>query len=300
MKILLTGSGGFTGTFFRNFLTKKKVDFFTLGIKDSRNESHFKISPNFSLEEIKAVILNVLPDYIFHLAGSPKKSSKNSLMDLNFKFAKNIILSAKSLNKEVNIILIGSAAEYGNIMQDDLPIKETFIPKPHTPYGEAKLKQTEFALENHAQNCNILILRPFNLFGPGMPKFLALGNFANQIIEFKKSFDNSKKHILKTGNLDVTRDYIFIKDFIEIMWLLSQKKKNYGKIFNVCSGESKNIREILNKMISNSGLKIDLIQEVSKLKKNDIKNHYGCNKKMISSLGGYDFTNFEDSLKSLI
>ena len=36
MKILLTGSGGFTGTFFRNFLTKKKVDFFTLGIKDSR------------------------------------------------------------------------------------------------------------------------------------------------------------------------------------------------------------------------------------------------------------------------
>ena len=53
-------------------------------------------------------------------------------------------------------------------------------------------------------------------------------------------------------------------------------------------------------MISNSGLKIDLIQEVSKLKKNDIKNHYGCNKKMISSLGGYDFTNFEDSLKSLI
>ena len=116
--------------------------------------------------------MNVLPDYIFHLAGSPKKSSKNSLMDLNFKFAKNIILSAKSLNKEVNIILIGSAAEYGNIMQDDLPIKETFIPKPHTPYGEAKLKQTEFALENHAQNCNILILRPSICLVQECPSFL--------------------------------------------------------------------------------------------------------------------------------
>ena len=42
---------------------------------------------------------------------------------------------------------------------------------------------------------------------------------------------------------------------------------------------SRNIKEILIKMISNSRLKIDLIQEDSRLRNNDIKNHYGCNKK---------------------
>ena len=41
------------------------------------------------------------------------------------------------------------------------------------------------------------------------------------------------------------------------------------------SGESRNIKEILIKMISNSRLKIDLIQEDSRLRNNDIKNHYG-------------------------
>ena len=84
------------------------------------------------------------------------------------------------------------------------------------------------------------------------------------------------------------------------MWLLSQQKKNYGKIFNVCSGESRNIKKILIKMISNSRLKIDLIEEDSRLRNNDIKDHYGCNKKMISSLGSYGFTEFEDSIKKLV
>ncbi len=300
MKILLTGSGGFTGTFFKNFLAKEKAEIFTMGTKKLSNERHFKISKKFSIKEIKKVILDISPDYIFHLAGSPQGNSENSLEDLNFKFAKNIILSSKAIGKEVRIILIGSAAEYGAVKPNDLPIKETFKPIPYNAYGKAKLKQTEFALENHTSNCKILILRPFNLFGPGMPDFLALGNFANQIIKFKKSSNHSKNFILKTGNIDVSRDYIFIEDFVEIMWLLSQKKKNYGKIFNVCSGESRNIKEILIKMISNSRLKIDLIQEDSRLRNNDIKNHYGCNKRMISSLGSYSFTDFEDSIKKLV
>ena len=300
MKILLTGSGGFTGSFFKNFLSREKAEIFTMGTKKFTNERHFKISQNFSIEEIKKVILDISPDFIFHLAGSPKGNSENFLYDLNFKFAKNIILSSKALGKEVRIILIGSAAEYGIVKPNDLPIKETFKPNPYNDYGKAKLKQTEFALENHTSNCKILILRPFNLFGPGMPDFLALGNFANQIIKFKQSSNNSKNFILKTGNIDVSRDYIFIEDFVEIMWLLSQQEKNYGKIFNVCSGESRNIKEILIKMISISSLKIELIEEHSKLRKNDIKNHYGCNKKMISSLGSYNFKNFEDSIKKLV
>jgi GDP-4-dehydro-6-deoxy-D-mannose reductase len=300
MKILLTGSGGFTGTFLKNFLTKEKAEIFTIGTKNFPNKRHFKISQNFSIEEIKKVILDICPDYIFHLAGSPMGNSENFLEDLNFKFAKNIILSSKALDKEVRIILLGSAAEYGIVKPNDLPIKETLKPIPYNAYGKTKLKQTEFALENHTSNCKILVLRPFNLFGPGMPNFLALGNFANQINEFKKNSNHSKNFILKTGNIDVSRDYIFIEDFVEIMWLLSQQKKNYGKIFNVCSGESRNIKKILIKMISNSRLKIDLIEEDSRLRNNDIKDHYGCNKKMISSLGSYGFTEFEDSIKKLV
>ena len=53
-------------------------------------------------------------------------------------------------------------------------------------------------------------------------------------------------------------------------------------------------------MILDSGLKIELIQESSRLRKNEIKDHFGCNKKMISSIGNFNFTNFEKSLKSLV
>ena len=53
MKILLTGSGGFTGTFFKNFLAKEKAEIFTMGTKKLPNERHFKISKKFSIKEIK-------------------------------------------------------------------------------------------------------------------------------------------------------------------------------------------------------------------------------------------------------
>ena len=72
MKILLTGSGGFTGTLFKNFLAKEKAEIFTMGTKKLPNERHFKISKKFSIKEIKKVILDISPDYIFHLAGSPQ------------------------------------------------------------------------------------------------------------------------------------------------------------------------------------------------------------------------------------
>ena len=81
--------------------------------------------------------MDISPDYIFHLAGSPQGNSENSLEDLNFKFAKNIILSSKAIGKEVRIILIGSAAEYGAVKPNDLPIKETFKPIPYNAYGKS-------------------------------------------------------------------------------------------------------------------------------------------------------------------
>ena len=86
MKILLTGSGGFAGNFFKNFLKYKQINLFTMGINNSPNENHLKISPNLDFREIKKVILDISPDYIFHLAGSPIKGKENSVNDLNFKY----------------------------------------------------------------------------------------------------------------------------------------------------------------------------------------------------------------------
>ena len=151
MKILLTGSGGFTGTFFKNFLSGEKAEIFTMGTKKFTNERHFQISQNFRIEEIKKIILNISPDFIFHLAGSPKGNSENFLYDLNFKFAKNIILSSKALGKEVRIILIGSAAEYGIVKPSDLPIKETF--KPSTKQ-ELKNAVNEWCINNNEAMIN--------------------------------------------------------------------------------------------------------------------------------------------------
>ena len=73
---------------------------------------------------------------------------------------------------------------------------------------------------------NVFVLRPFSILGEGMPLTSAFGNFFYQI--FKK-----KAKILETGNLNVYRDFIDIKDLVFLTWKLMQNEDSYGKIINI-------------------------------------------------------------------
>ena len=295
MRILITGSEGFLGSNLTQFLNKRGFNFYSLGLKKLKRNNHFQISSILNEKEIRKVLDLTKPEIIFHLAGSPL-GTYEELESINFKFSKTLIKSItdNSLTR-VKILLLGTAAEYGLVKEKDLPITEDHLANPISNYGITKLKQTQYVADSAIES---IIVRPFNIYGPGMPNYLSISNFINQIKDLKQA-PRSKKKYLDVGNLEVMRDFMYVEDFIKTIWELSQTENAYGQVFNLCSGKPLSLKKIVEYMITLSGEDITIRQEVNRMRKDDMRIHFGDNSKVMSMLGTAYETNWKAGIKEM-
>ena len=73
------------------------------------------------------------------------------------------------------------------------------------------------------------------------------------------------------------------------MWKLINNNKAYGEVVNICTGTPSLLIDLVNQMISLSEKKIKCKIEKNRVRNDDIKVHYGDNKKLISIIGNYEF-----------
>ena len=99
----------------------------------------------------------------------------------------------------------------------------------------------------------VVVARTFNLIGPAMPETLAIGAFAAKINNAKNGDS------IVTGELSSRRDYIGVDDACDAYWKLLIAGTD-ERIFNVCSGKSLSMREILAAMIVASKKEIHIQQ----------------------------------------
>ena len=76
-------------------------------------------------------------------------------------------------------------------------------------------------------------------------------NFAKQIAQIEKGY---KDPIILHGNLDSYRDYTDVRDVVRAYWLATEKC-NYAEPYNICSGNSVKIEDMLDYMLSTSSRK---------------------------------------------
>ena len=293
--ILITGANGFVGKHLIEFLLKKKYILFTLGTKEIKHTKFFKLETPIHYKNIEKVINTVKPKFIFHLAGSNPNADLFESFQINTMFGIGILEAVKNLNieKSTKILLLGSAAEYGLIKEENLPILETHTTNPVTPYGISKLSMTDSALNWHNEDNHVTIVRPFSILGFNMPVHMALGNFFFQL-------NHSNSNEIHVGNLNTMRDFIDIKDFVNSIYSLLNVKKSSGQIVNLCSGQPTFIKEILDFYIKEKNKKVLLKFNNDLTRKNDMNKNFGSNKKLKSILNIYEFKHWKNSILELI
>lgn len=300
MNAIITGAGGFLGTHLINFLRKNdQVDLkiFCLGKTYNDYCENLYLGNIKNKELINKHISNIKPDYLFHLAGTSNSSDNIDQTKLvNTDFSKFLLeaIDKNNLQYKTKILITGSAAEYGKVPSSKLPISENFIPKPTSIYGKTKYAQTLHALKWQKTNKNLVVVRPFNIIGSNMPKHLALGDFIYQIESI------SKKGIIKTGNISVKRDFIDVHDVINLMWKLINNQDAYGEVVNICSGIGVSVADILDELIKSSNKDITIVNEVARMKRDDMQIHFGDNSKLLKIIGKYSFNSWEDTIHKIL
>lgn len=286
-KYLITGVNGFCGRHLIDVLVGGSNSVY--GISRSIPDDLIAHHPAVTYEQCNMIdhtsIYNILkkikPDYIFHFAAESMVSSswKNpiSIMNNNIISQINIFEAVRELELSTRIIVACSSEEYGLIKESDLPINEKCCFNPLSVYAVSKVSQDMLAYQYYkSYDMDIVRVRSFNLTGPGRPRFYALSSFAYQIAQIEKY---SQSGTVSVGNLDVSRDYTDVRDAVKGYVQIAQKALP-GSVYNLCSGKSYNLRELLNILITLSTSDITTKVDPNKFRPSDLPLMQGDNTKI--------------------
>ena len=129
--------------------------------------------------------------------------------------ALNLITSARRAAADGAIVFVGSAAEYGRVPVESLPITESVCPVPVSLFGATKLSQTTLAIAAAATwGLRVTVLRPFNLLGPGLPLHYFAGAFARRLLEERAQRPSDQMGVseVTVSNAHATRDFVDVRD----------------------------------------------------------------------------------------
>jgi len=267
-KVLITGISGFAGSHLAEHLTSQKKFEITGTYLDEKSLSNLASIKNINplqidlmdAELVLEMVKSTKPDIIYHLAAltSPAQSFKDPGFTItnNVTAEINLLETVRIAGLENTKILITSSADvYGLVAKEDLPIDEDTPLHPVSPYAVSKIAQDFLGLQYFlSYHLNVIRLRPFNHIGPRQAPSFVVSTFAKKIAEIEKG-KGEFGNILKVGNLAARRDFSDVRDVV-LAYQLLMGKGVAGDVYNVGSGKSYEIAEILNKLISFSSVKI--------------------------------------------
>lgn len=234
MKILLTGSSGFIGNNFLNYLNKSKHNI--LAVYNTKKPKVEKKSSNISFlkydikKKLPKKIIKFNPEVVFHLAwqGIPNFNFINS--ELNYKNSYIFLKSLIEQTKVKKLIVSGSCFEYYNIKN-----KEKF--EKYKYFIHAK-KNLYYLLKHICYEKKISLgwFRIFFVYGEGQRK--------NSLIPYiLRSLKKGKTP--KIFNINEENDYIHVDD-VSSLFMRIIKTKFKSDIYDLGSGKLTSVHKILN------------------------------------------------------
>lgn len=296
-KILITGASGFVGSHLVNLLIQngeKNIigTYFSADSLLNLGENKDKIEAiKVNLtdpREVSDLIAKIKPDVLYHLAAftSPQDSfdSPNETVINNISCQINILEEIKKNDlKNTKILIVSSAEVYGLVEKKDLPIDENTPFNPTNPYAVSKLAQDYLGRQYFlAHDLKIIRVRPFNHVGPGQSPNFVVSAFAKKIVEIEKG---KREPVLPTGNLNSKRDFTDVRDTIRAYTLLMEKGQD-GEVYNIGSGVSHKISEILDMLLSYSKTEIKIESDKTLLRPID-NPELVCNYSKLKDLTGW-------------
>lgn len=268
-KVLITGITGMVGSHLADFLFKEsKCKIFGLIRWRSPLENLEFLIPSVNQEKrvkllygdlndetsLNAVMEEVRPDYIFHLAAQsfPQTSFSEPINTLNTNIlgTARLLEAVKRFSKKSVIHVCSSSEVFGKVPKHKVPINEDCDFHPASPYAISKVGTDLLGkFYREAYGLNIFVTRMFTHTGPRRGDVFAESTFAKQIAMIENKLI---KPVIHVGNLESLRTIADVRDAVRAYVTMITKKNNPNKIYNIGGNYSCKVRDILKFLISQS------------------------------------------------
>ena len=309
MRALITGITGFVGSHLAEYLLTNDYEVYGTIRWRSRHENIGKIENKIKIIEtdirdsysIKKAIEEVQPDAIFHLAAQSfvhtSFHAPQETLTTNVIGTVNILEALRSSKLDPVIHIAGSSEEYGLVHPDETPIKETNPLRPLSPYAVSKVAQDLLGFQYfRSYGLKIIITRAFNHTGPRRGDVFVTSSFAKQIAEIEKSM---KEPVIHVGNLSSQRDFTDVRDVVRA-YELAVKNCDYGEVYNICSGKSWIIKDVLDLLLNMSKVRVEIKQDPARMRPSDVEILLGYSTKFHQKPGWEPEIPFEKTMGDLL
>jgi GDP-4-dehydro-6-deoxy-D-mannose reductase len=306
-RVLVTGVTGFAGSHLVDAMLRMgDVEIFGILRWRSRTENieHFRSQVTLlecdlrDSTSTRDTLEAVRPDWIFHLAAQSfvptSWSAPHESLSTNVLGQLNLFEAVRRIGIKPRIQIACSSEEYGLVQENELPIKETNPLRPLSPYAVSKVAQDMLGYQYFkSYGMDVVRTRGFNHEGPRRPNVFVASDFAWQISEVEKG---RRDPVLHVGNLDARRDFTDVRDMVLGYWLALEKGAP-GDVYNICSGRSYSIRQVLDLLLGMTECKITLRPDPRRLRPSDVPVLQGDNAKFRAATGWEPHIPFEQTLR---
>jgi GDP-4-dehydro-6-deoxy-D-mannose reductase len=210
----------------------------------------------------------------------------------------NLLEALRGLKMSPRFLAVGSSEEYGLVLDDELPIRETNPLRPLSPYAVSKVTQDMMAYQYFkSYGLPIIRTRAFNHEGPRRGDVFVTSNFARQVAEIEAGL---REPVVYVGDLTPRRDYSDVRDIVRGYWLLLERGEP-GEVYNLCSGRSWSIQAVLDFVLNLSTVKgITIKTDPARLRPSDVMILEGDPGKVHKATGWKVEIPFEQTLTELL
>jgi GDP-4-dehydro-6-deoxy-D-mannose reductase len=188
----------------------------------------------------------------------------------------------RSSAPEAVVVVAGSGEQYGPVPEERLPVTEDEPLRPQNPYAVSKAATDLLAgFYADAHGLRVVRTRAFNHAGPAQSEIYVVSAFAKQIAEAERA--GLDELVLETGNLEPRRDFSDVRDVVRAYWLAAERGE--PGIFNVCSGVSVRIADILARLAALTELRVEQRTDPSRLRKHEVMDIRGSHERLTAATG---------------
>jgi nucleoside-diphosphate-sugar epimerase len=179
---------------------------------------------------------------VFHLAALVSVPLSIEKPDLSFDInsrGTQLVLETARINGIKRVVMASSAAVYGN--NQHLPLEEDELAKPLSPYGLDKSFGEQMSrLYSELYQMNVTCLRFFNVFGPRQPPD---SPYSGVVSIFAKKAATNQSPVIYGGG-EQTRDFVYVKDVANALYLSMQSSLTGFHLYNVGSGNEITVNDL--------------------------------------------------------
>lgn len=274
-RALVTGLSGFTGRYLALELEALGYEVHGLGQGDSSAPRFHSVDLR-DLARLTSVVKAIQPQVVVHLAAIAfvAHGDVSDIYTSNIVGTRNLLAALAACERRAQKVLLASSANvYGNAAVNVLD--ENCPAQPANDYAVSKYAM-ELMSRHWCEALPIIIARPFNYTGVGQSKSFLLPKLVDHFAR--------RETRVELGNIDVYRDFSDVR-MVANAYARLLAAGVAGEVYNVCSGETHSIEDVLGMLARIAGYEIRVDINPAFVRANEVRRLAGSNRRLCEAIG---------------